>query len=286
MEIICAGCQKPFQTERTGKRFCSYGCREHAKDLRNSPRKGLAGYQLEKACVVCGNTFLTRSKGPERELYCGKKCAQKVSNAKTYERLRKSPDLQRVCEICGKGFTAIKWRPDQRTCSVACNNEKQNVVRRNMAERNLKPRPCAECGNPFVPKFGKWNTQICCSTPCSRKRSNRRRSERGGHKRMRRTYFHKNRLAVLQDRKNCEMCGSEDKRLVVHHKDGSGETQKPNHEVSNLMVLCHWCHRQIHEINYRIIDGELFVIGKIFDLMNVNEVKVIKDPGGSNVGTE
>ena len=92
---------------------------------------------------------------------------------------------------------------------------------------------------------------------------------------MRQVYFHRNRLAILQERKECELCG-EDKRLLVHHRDGSGETRTPNHDKSNFMVLCARCHRQIHTINYQIIGGELFVTGKIFDLINVDEVKVLK----------
>jgi hypothetical protein len=74
--------------------------------------------------------------------------------------------------------------------------------------------------------------------------------------------------------RKCEMCGSES-NLHVHHRDGSGETDSPNHSLDNLVVACGKCHSAIHEINYRIIDGKLYVLGKIFEIMGVNTVEVL-----------
>ena len=41
------------------------------------------------------------------------------------------------------------------------------------------------------------------------------------------------------------------------------------------------CHRQLHEINYRIIDGKLFVLGKIFEVMRVQSVEVLPQSRGA-----
>lgn len=47
----------------------------------------------------------------------------------------------------------------------------------------------------------------------------------------------------------CSRCGctpGEDK-LVVHHIDGNNvQSEMGNHELENLMVLCHGCHRKVH----------------------------------------
>ena len=43
---------------------------------------------------------------------------------------------------------------------------------------------------------------------------------------------------------NCELCGSDgsDSRLDVHHKNGDKQDQT----LSNLTVLCHRCHMNVH----------------------------------------
>lgn len=44
----------------------------------------------------------------------------------------------------------------------------------------------------------------------------------------------------------CEVCGRNDKRLYVHHKD-----ENPlNNEASNLQTLCGSCHRRAHSPNF------------------------------------
>lgn len=51
----------------------------------------------------------------------------------------------------------------------------------------------------------------------------------------------KNRLQVLQENNfTCRHCG--DKATQIHHKDGS----KNNHELENLIPVCHKCHMRLH----------------------------------------
>jgi len=75
----------------------------------------------------------------------------------------------------------------------------------------------------------------------------------------------------------CEKCGEPiNGKFYVHHRDGSGETESPNHDLANLWAVHPKCHTKIHEINFRVVNGELFVLGEIFEMMNVNEVKVLR----------
>ena len=84
--------------------------------------------------------------------------------------------------------------------------------------------------------------------------------------------------AMERDGYRCQSCGT-DKKLLVHHRDGSGErSQSPNHELDNLVTLCHKCHVAVHNIIYRVIGGEVYVAGKIFDLLAVGDtVKVLRE---------
>jgi len=43
----------------------------------------------------------------------------------------------------------------------------------------------------------------------------------------------------------CAMCKS-DTSLVIHHVDGSGNSEKTNNNLDNLILLCRSCHAKIH----------------------------------------
>ena len=61
----------------------------------------------------------------------------------------------------------------------------------------------------------------------------------------------KNRWHILQAltraNQKCERCGDAPPMLHVHHIDSTGGTQKPNHTLSNLKVLCPLCHVREHK---------------------------------------
>ena len=93
--------------------------------------------------MVCGTKFLTKSKGPERELYCTKKCRTKANNAVHYAKIKK--DLQkRICVVCSKEFEPVRYRPNQLTCSKECNLQRQNKIKRNGTDAPDQ-RECREC---------------------------------------------------------------------------------------------------------------------------------------------
>ena len=44
------------------------------------------------------------------------------------------------------------------------------------------------------------------------------------------------------DESKCELCGAEDKNILVHHKDGN----RKNNNIDNLKALCNSCHSKTH----------------------------------------
>ena len=59
------------------------------------------------------------------------------------------------------------------------------------------------------------------------------------------------------------MCGTELERLYVHHKDGRGkQDEKPNHDISNLLVVCAKCHFEQHGIR---------------DVAKMNNIKILRE---------
>jgi 5-methylcytosine-specific restriction endonuclease McrA len=57
-------------------------------------------------------------------------------------------------------------------------------------------------------------------------------------------------LVLQRDEYRCQICGSGiEKRLCIHHKDGSGDLpmyQPSNNKSENLITLCFSCHGKIH----------------------------------------
>jgi 5-methylcytosine-specific restriction endonuclease McrA len=59
-----------------------------------------------------------------------------------------------------------------------------------------------------------------------------------------------------RDGNKCKKCGAV-KELCVHHIDHSGshrvEAFEANNELSNLVVLCNKCHKDIHSLTYKLL---------------------------------
>lgn len=231
----------------------------------------------ERICVVCNGPYKSRTKSPKLERYCGSRCRNKFFNDKTRNaKLAYSiGDRSRVCAYCGKPFEAARTRPHQKTCSKECSQADYYARRRALHQSYLAPISCAGCDKIFVPNK---RTQRCCSRPCIELVTNREKRERYPKKRVR-TFreipISVRRFVLERDGQRCAECGKGG-RILLHHIDASGETDCPNNDSGNLRTLCTACHKEIHAIHYRLIDGTLYVIGKIFDYFNVDTVKVLK----------
>jgi len=188
-----------------------------------------------------------------------------------------------TCVICGCQFAPSTWRPKALTCSQKCNAKRQDARRRE--ERKHPPdgpaRACVTCHTEFVPKKYGGKRQKHCSPRCRNRAAQQSfvaKNPHGARDRMRRWKLKGNwLLAVERDAYTCQVCGVPKKRVTVHHKDGSGEDGNPNHDLANLVTLCFGCHNKLHRITFRVIGGEVYVIGKVFDWLGVGEsVKVLR----------
>jgi 5-methylcytosine-specific restriction endonuclease McrA len=62
--------------------------------------------------------------------------------------------------------------------------------------------------------------------------------------------------ALKRDSYTCQYCGAKDKKLLVHHKDLSGDNyyyHTVNNELSNLITLCYKCHHKAHSLIHKLI---------------------------------
>lgn len=237
---------------------------------------------LTKMCDICGTAFQTRSKNAQAERFCSKRCRQKWSNQVQWAKHRPEMPPKRLCEVCSKEFQPNIHTPQQKACSIRCGWKIQDAKgkEKRAARRDLSPKTCKGCGKPFTPHLQAWAIQEYCSPQCNKAIWARqwRASHPGKDKeRQQRRRCNGNWLLALErSGHQCELCGIA-RGLNVHHRDGSGETASPNHALDNLMVLCEKCHRQLHEINYRVIDGTVYVTGKIFELLGVETVQVLRE---------
>jgi predicted HNH restriction endonuclease len=94
--------------------------------------------------------------------------------------------------------------------------------------------------------------------------------------------------ALKRDEFTCQLCQRKvfpsqwsargKNRMVVHHLDGTGETQSKNHSLENLIVYCEPCHKLFHtKINLVYQNGEYLIKGEIFKLLNLKSIEVIWD---------
>ena len=109
------------------------------------------------------------------------------------------------------------------------------------AEGQRKYVSCVICGKVFNPK--KNRTRKTCSDEChSKLMSEIQRGERGPnwiHGKSQSAYT----TACRSIKRNrCDWCGSNTKRLDIHHKD----RDKSNNSPDNIMTLCVSCHANLH----------------------------------------
>ncbi len=84
-------------------------------------------------------------------------------------------------------------------------------------------------------------------------------------------------IILSRDNNTCRACSSK-KRIVIHHKDGSGQKRikdselKTNNDINNLICLCHSCHMTLHHWqrkNKIILSDDEEIIKVIKKLKNI-----------------
>ena len=139
--------------------------------------------------------------------------------------------MVKKCLMCGELFTAKK--NTQRYCSKGCYREA--ATKRYYQANPEIIKNCLCCDKQFTTTR---RNKIYCSKTCKVKYE--------GLKHHDLTRFGGNReKAMERDGYKCVICGATED-LGVHHKDFSGQTNKPNNELDNLMTVCKSCHTNIH----------------------------------------
>ena len=75
----CPVCDKLFRPKRTNQRYCSTKC-SNQHDYQSRSAKP----PPKRECAECGKAF--QSRNDPRQLYCSKKCRDKVRNKLNYEK--------------------------------------------------------------------------------------------------------------------------------------------------------------------------------------------------------
>ena len=207
---------------------------------------------IKKFCLQCGTGFndTTRS---HRAMFCKKLCC---------ERFRKPArrHVEKLCVECGGAFKTRGKSPSrEKFCSSRC-RQRFYSIKFNRHHHPPRRLVCRVCSKEFTTVRFK---QASCSQQCNDLLQNEAR---------------KNRLREIWKRDNhkCRVCGKEGGRFIVHHWDGTGETDHPNDSPGNLVSVCAPCHKLLHTINYIIVDDEIFVYGKIFELLGAKSVRVLE----------
>ncbi len=179
------------------------------------------------------------------------------------------------CTECEAEYVRRTQNPRQQTCGPECSEQRMNRLRREVTARKVKePKQCAECGKDFTITTRQVGSKFCGKV-CTDRVMHRRHYDNGGRARQwNRRWSGQWQKAMDRDDGHCVLCGSA-KRVNVHHKDGMGqESDEPNHDLSNLEVLCSGCHSQQHTIRWRIVDGAFFISGPVLDRMGITSVEV------------
>lgn len=167
--------------------------------------------------------------------------------------------MQKLCVTCSDPFESRQSR--QVRCSPC---QKKH---RNSHLRVKYNKTCSDCGSLF--KTGNIRAPRCehcryhakcqsCGTEFYREVSTQRFCFRKCSDRAKKDFYYGGKYSEVMNRdgNKCKKCGAV-KELCVHHIDHSGshrvEAFEANNELSNLVVLCNKCHKDIHSLTYKLL---------------------------------
>jgi 5-methylcytosine-specific restriction endonuclease McrA len=226
---------------------------EHERRLARSP---------DRVCEHCGAVFKKVQKDKLPPRYCSKVCSGSAGMAAIHAGRLPCPVSYSVyrplCGCCGVRFTASNRLA--RLCSDECRAEDARVKARKYAEandnRDRSARPCAECGDPFIPEYGNKKSKYC-SDNCM-KRATRRVSKGLRKARMRATIVEPvNPIAVFdRDGWMCQLCGVETPRELRGTYDNAAPeldhvvplSKGGAHTYDNTQCSCRECNQRKSDI--------------------------------------
>jgi hypothetical protein len=177
---------------------------------------------MTKVCQ-CGKEFEPTN---NRQKYCSERCGWNYHGKKHRSDLRTKE--KKNCLKCGQIFYTSDAR--KKYCSSQCKISFNNDAR--LHPNKGVEGDCEVCGKKYV--VFRNPTKRTCSNRCAKFKCK----------------YDGNRLkALARDSFTCQSCGkSKNAQLHVHHKDGTGQTNNPNHELDNLVTLCVLCHHKAHKL--------------------------------------
>ncbi len=126
------------------------------------------------------------------------------------------------------------------------------IIRRKL-NRSLKRKQCLDCGESLESR----NPMAIRCHECSESRTKKmkkddsiRRAEFYQNMKMEHRFGGNRQKALERDRYTCQVCGKTHHEIMldVHHKDKSGRNKLVhNHDIDNLITICHSCHTKQHK---------------------------------------
>lgn len=158
---VCKVCGKEFTyfPSNSDEIFCSQECyhkwfrgKNHAKHKE----------KIRVTCEQCGKELLVHPSITKTKKFCSKDCRHKWDSGHSIGKNNpnwKGGDTERVCQWCGKPFTAHRWK-SRKFCSHACHVKAQGL------EKRTRFHTCTNCGRLFYGKRSSEHSKYFCSKKC------------------------------------------------------------------------------------------------------------------------
>lgn len=220
--MVCIRCGQPLDDIRY--MACS-SCRQSDK-LKG--RKTWAQRKQQGLCTRCG-------KHPPTDF---SSLCQSCYTRKQTERLNREDRRasEALCKLCGK-------RPPVRLGQCQICLDRASTNHRNLRLSRKAAGVCVVCGERPPLK-----DRTACKTCSPILRRNGLNHYIGNQDRSK---------ILSRDNNRCQLC-NKTTSLVIHHKDGSGKKDSPNHAFENLIVLCRPCHSSLHLVSMFCTNSKLF----------------------------
>jgi len=199
----------------------------------------------QSICRHCGKAYIPKE--ATRTSYCSRDCY--FASGKVGARPKEKSMTIKCCKICS--MTLINKRTGY--CGDICRKKyaSQYDRERNKVKKELRERPCKECGNLFAPEYGNKRRGLC-SNECSQKyhqrtaKATRRARQRGLNREPFNPYTIFNR-----DKWICQLCHIKTPRkLRGTNHDNAPEldhimslAQGGEHSMRNTQCLCRKCNQ-------------------------------------------
>lgn len=245
VEVSCQQCKAKFEvrphklTIGRGK-YCSRKCRALAAAGKPRGAYGVRVPRVSRACKECGKAFeaIASQVKAGNGVFCSKQCLGR-HNGKNSGR----PPVEKECVVCGKGFVT---RLDEieagrgACCSVQCAGKKRTADKQSLLKS--KPFVCKCCGKAFAEQRRVGRVRQYCSNEC--RGLSMKKLEKAPSKRNKKEHRKWVVAVLLRDRK-CVRCGVME-NLQAHHVKPFEKHPELEHEVSNGVALCPYCHHAQH----------------------------------------